>query len=387
MMSVDVAGPPTAFSVHARSIAQWLLGSSIQLRDGEDRGGVAGWLTAGSRPEFVYMEITGYYLTCLAFLARWSPELRPAATERAAMALGWLRRHTTEGRLPPTRKYLGSEPVTDWRNAAVFSFDIGMVVRGLLAAADLTGEAAGADLLHLYSCRLLAFGGADGTLRSHVPIDGSALANHLPNTWSTKPGGYHLKAVAAIGLLPAGLRSPELVQLSRLTFARWRDCTARCSAAADLHPMLYYLEGLLDFALRAGDARILSDIEAQWMHMLGLQAPDGSLRSKFGGPSADVRSDVVAQALRLGTLLRQLGYLPGSEWAHRLGSLAAALATFIGADGAVAFRSPSRAMAAPTQWNAWCAMFAYQALTLYAELGRCPSASEAAIQQTLRLLV
>ena len=79
-----------------------------------------------------------------------------------------------------------------------------------------------------------------------------------------------------------------------------------------------------------------------------LQAPDGSLPAARG--SADVRSDVLAQALRAGALLRAAGRLEDEAWTERLDALAGALLRHVGPDGAVPFALDQDVA------NTWCAM-------------------------------
>jgi hypothetical protein len=69
---------------------------------------------------------------------------------------------------------------------------------------------------------------------------------------------------------------------------------------------------------------------------------------------------VLAQALRVGLILRGFGYLTGSIWTERLNLLTEALLGFVRPDGGVVF-SHDQGVA-----NSWCAMFAHQALYLRA---------------------
>jgi hypothetical protein len=107
---------------------RWLLGSGIQVEAGPELGGVGGWLDGCGRPPFIYMESTGYYLSWLAFLLSRDHSDRARIVGNATLAIGWLRRNTLRGQLPPTRRYLCDRPPADWRNFATFTFDIGMVV-------------------------------------------------------------------------------------------------------------------------------------------------------------------------------------------------------------------------------------------------------------------
>src|SRR5437773_12279504 len=85
------------------AVRTWLLNSNARIRSGRHKGGIAGWLNEIGDPEFVYPEITGYYLSWLAFVSEAQPgmELRPHAIE----AVQWLSSVTTDERPPSTRYY------------------------------------------------------------------------------------------------------------------------------------------------------------------------------------------------------------------------------------------------------------------------------------------
>jgi hypothetical protein len=92
-----------------------------------------------------------------------------------------------------------------------------------------------------------------------------------------------------------------------------------------------------------------------------LQNADGSLPESESGSKLK-RSDIIAQALRVGLLLRQRGIV-NSPSDHSLDLLADALLGRVADDGSIVFDP-----AAPTREpNVWCAMFAEQALRWYAD--------------------
>jgi hypothetical protein len=97
--------------------------------------------------------------------------------------------------------------------------------------------------------------------------------------------------------------------------------------------------------------------------LLRLQATDGSLPAAAVAGSREVRGDVLAQALRVGVLLRAAERLQGEDHGRRLDALASALLRHVRTDGGVSFHA-DRGIA-----NAWCAMFAHQALVLHSRAG------------------
>jgi len=80
--------------------------------------------------------------------------------------------------------------------------------------------------------------------------------------------------------------------------------------------------------------------------------------------NGEIRSDVLAQALRLGCILRDQEIL-GRDCYPRLHQLAVVLQTFVGKEGAVAFQ---RTHDANVHWNAWSSMFSHQALVFFDRL-------------------
>lgn len=122
--------------------------------------------------------------------------------------------------------------------------------------------------------------------------------------------------------------------------------------------MLYGLEGLL-IAPETDTNRSFDAVESIFEEILALQASDGTLPAERHGENRLVRSDVLAQALRVGALLRAEGRLPGIDAGHRLDALASALLRHVRSDGAVLFSLDHNVP------NAWCAMFASQALHLH----------------------
>jgi hypothetical protein len=339
----------------ALRIELFLLSSGIQIAEGPHRGSVAGWLDQAGAPEFTYFEITGYYMTAMSWLAAGgarSAEGRERALERGAQALGWAAAATVGGAMPPTRLYLRDSP-DDWRNAAVFSFDLAMAARGAACFGAVADAAASPAVVDALAGWLWKICGGEAPLASHALRDGSGIP--LLARWSTQPGPHHLKTAAALLRLGDGSLRPELERACTDTVSHWAERYRRSWPCAESHPLLYGLEGL---AL-LGDEESVALAEEVLERLFKLQAPDGSLPANVSGDASPVRSDVLAQALRLAALLRRQGRLPGEVWSARLNALADSLLGYVRADGSVEFAN-GQGIA-----NAWCAMFAHQALTLY----------------------
>jgi hypothetical protein len=355
-----------------RRIEEWLLDSGIQIDEGAEQGGVAGWLDRDGRPEFVYLEIAGYYLTAMAWLssgAAGSPEHADTARLRARRAADWITRFLDNHALP-TRLYL-SDQRADWRNSGLFSFDLAMAARGLAATSHAVGHGDERREALASLCAMIdrISSGADVML-SHELVAGNAAT--MPDRWSTRSGPHHLKAAAAV------LRLPERPAGPALTGVAYRTCEYWASSLPDgpwpcqeLHPLLYALEGILICeGPTGGDG--LGAAERLFTRLMELQASDGTLPETIHG--GIVRSDVLAQALRAGLLLRARQYLPGKAWTDRLDRLADALLEFVKPDGGVLFARNQ------TISNTWCAMFAHQALYLHARAAASEPVPDAAFE-------
>jgi hypothetical protein len=341
----------------ARRIEGWLLDSGVQLAEGAQQGGVAGWLDQHGRPEFVYLEITGYYLTTMGWLATGaasSGERAAVAVKRGRQALDWVRSATADNAVPATRLYLSPER-DDWRNAAIFSFDLAMAARGVACLAAATRVEGAETLVRDLGARVREICLDRAPLPSHALREGAHTT--LPDRWSTRPGPHHLKAAGALLRLPADLLDGALLRACRQTVAHWTRAMQASWPCRELHPLLYGLEGLLILE-PAPSEQTLDMMERMYERLLRLQAADGSLPAAAVSGAGEVRSDVLAQALRVGALLRGTRRL-NSERARRLDALATALLRYVRADGGVLF-STEQAIA-----NTWCAMFAHQALLLH----------------------
>jgi hypothetical protein len=334
--------------VVAARLRHWLLHGPAQLSDGKHCGGVAGCISAGT-PVYVYAEITGYFLHWLADLTQ--VESREIVSERARRAIDWATRQFAGGRVPPTRSYLAAAQ-SDWRNDAVFFFDLAMLLRGLSAVTETGIEAPSRLLVDPLVAQLVQFVEND-TLRAMRSLRADAV---LPQRWSTLGGPFLVKASSRVALADGLCELPRsLLGACALESARWSPVAARIPIDM-LHPTLYFAEGLL-----LADPDRAEAIAILLTRCLALQNADGSLPESESGSKLK-RSDIIAQALRVGLLLRQRGIV-GSPSDHSLDLLAAALLERVADDGAIVF-DPAAPMPEP---NVWCAMFAEQALRWYAD--------------------
>lgn len=358
----DAPSSVEAARVASRSLRTWLLQGPAQLRNGDQAGGVAGTIGADSRPLYVYAEITGYYLSWLADIARVDGGV--PVRERAQAALDWAaRQFAGPGRAPQTRIHLApAEP--DWRNDAVFFFDFAMLLRGIDAAAE-AGVGAVASTLHAaLHDQLLQFVD-NGSLRPAVQIRGTQA---LPPRWSTLGGPFLVKASSRVAWSERHAPLPRALALACANESeRWAMQAADIDLGM-LHPTLYFAEGLLMSRPDRADA-----IAELLRRCLALARQDGSLPETAAESNGKVRNDILAQALRVGLLLRELNAARAPD-RHELDRLADTLIARIDPRGFLPFNTDTSAQA-----NVWGTMFAEQALRWYANPASTPRPSAAAL--------
>jgi hypothetical protein len=337
------------------ALAEWLLGGGAQLTSGTHRGAVAGWLDQRGRASYVYPEITGYYLQWLSWRARTCGGA-PTLSGRAAAAQRWLARWVVSPDLPPTRVYLDAA-TEDWRNAALFFFDVAMVVRGL-------AWAAASDLIHpdpalvaTLSSLLARMIGSDGLFMAVLSRDG---ASSPPDRWSTRRGPFFTKA--AQGIMFAGRHLPGL----SCDVVKAADATFEASLQwmwqrphREIHPLLYSMEGLLNESGRLDEPQAMSRMEKQYCSLIGLADDSGHLPETVGAEGMN-RLDVVAQALRVGIGL-QPWLRPAQQHKPILETMCRLLVRSTTSAGEIPFAPTGSSI----QLSVWTAMFAEQALTMW----------------------
>lgn len=344
---------PRGLAFGAARVARWLLVGPAQQSDGVQAGAVAGWVGAGDRADYVYPEITGYFLQWLAWMSRRHGR-EQVYVVRAEAAVSWLARWLADDR-PLTRIYVNT-PREDWRNDARFAFDLAMVLRGIAAAAQ-AGLVAPPPTLVDRTCdnlsRLIA---EDGQLDACAPYRDDA---ELPARWSTRRGPFLVKAAA--GIIDAARTLPSvpasLSSAAERTFDASLDALVR-APHDETHPFLYAVEGFLANPQHAAFAERLPRIVAHFDTLIDRSMTIGRVpeASSEEGP---VRLDIVAQSIRAGLLL-DAHRRDGISLRRELDSLADALAQYVHDDGALPF-SPD---VPDLQFNVWTAMFAEQALAL-----------------------
>ena len=348
-------------------IRRWVL-EHAQLSGGPQAGAVLGGRCPDRDREYVYPEITGYFLSWLAFADACDPVGAQETGPRRQAAISWLLRETRRPGGPRTRGRVGSatDPTDDWRNRALFAFDLGMAYRGIRAAAP-AADAAPRELRELRELRdrltrlLDSLRQPDGSWLSCLPRGlGAGARAPLPERWSTRPGPHLLKAAGGVLALAPPSEDRSAVRAAEATLSRHAPELVR-NLPDMSHPALYALEGLLQAEL-AGHTAHHDDLLAGY-RQLTRHTADGVLHEVSASPTSRVRSDVLAQLVRVGCVLYGNGALDEEE-RGRLDMLAAALTGHVDSDGGVRFD-----LADASHHNVWCALFAHQALVFHRHVG------------------
>ncbi|MBL8296907.1 MAG: hypothetical protein JNN30_01050 [Rhodanobacteraceae bacterium] len=330
----------------AARLRGWLLGGSVQCAHGAHTGGVFGAFDANGTASYVYPEITGYYLHWLAEITLDGQAGTPAATAATA-ATDWANRVLADDAVPVTRAYVDSSKTDDWRNQAVFFFDLAMLLRGLCAAREAGLVVSAAPAITRLVDELARFVDAGKIVAARC--EPGAV---LPPRWSTQGGPFEVKASSRVELAARHLPLPkELAAACRQLAQGYRNEIAGLKLAM-LHPTLYFAEGMLVAEPDCGRA-----IATLARRCLALSDAEGNLPE--AEDSSVPRSDILAQTLRVLLLCAD------SEGAE-VERVVAALCSRVDAAGRLPFRVD---LPAP-QPNVWCAMFAEQALRWYSRAQR-----------------
>jgi len=279
----------------SREIGTWLLRSGID----DGTGGVARHYPVhegGNRP--VSTEITGYCVSALVVLHKQTGEQQywDAALKSAKFLLNsW---NTSCAAMPFEVKGEGSE--------FSYFFDIGIIVRGLLALWRRSGEPELLSMAVKCGNSLAADFQGDGEFHPIITLPDKKPLPHVKDRWSRSSGCYQLKAALAwrelfeaTGNNHYNLLYRKLLRSSLETHETFLPGIEETLGVMDrLHAYSYFLEGLLPaieeaecrHAMKVGIARLAQlarDIAPQFL-----------------------RSDVLAQLLRARIYADQAGVVP-----------------------------------------------------------------------------
>jgi hypothetical protein len=273
----------------------WFLRSGIQ----ESNGGVARYyLSDSGRNLPVSSEITGYAVSTLVYLH--SATGQTAYLDAALRAANFL----THKAWDPAASTFPFEPGSD----RAYFFDIGIIVRGLLAAWRATGDEVFRGRAREAALSLAFDFMGDGAFHPIISLPDKQAVPYEPR-WSRTPGCFQLKAALAwreMGDQHAAKLFESVLANSLATHSCFLPSDLDRELLMDrLHAYCYFLEGLLAVADRDDVRRALGDGVARAGALFREIAP------------AFERSDVAAQLLRVRLIAHHLGALPLDESAAR----------------------------------------------------------------------
>jgi hypothetical protein len=276
----------------------WFLRSGIQ----EPNGGVARYYLSDSRRNLpVSSEITGYAVSTLVYLHTATGQT--AYLDAALRAANFL----TQQAWDPAASTFPFEPGSD----RAYFFDIGIIVRGLLAAWRASTDGAFRSRAREAALSLAFDFMGDGVFHPIISLPDKQAVPYEPR-WSRTPGCFQLKA--ALAWLEIGLEigDEHAVRLFESVLA-YSLATHSCFLPSDLdrelvrerelvmdrlHAYCYFLEGLLAVPDREDVRRALGEGVARAGALFREIAP------------LFERSDVAAQILRVRLIAHHLGALP-----------------------------------------------------------------------------
>lgn len=365
------------------SAKNWILNSGIQIADGPNIGGFNSWFDMKENSySYVYSEITGYGITTLLHLGNYFDDAE--YLDKAALAADWLiakAGHPCGGvRTRDYYKESGGSRHYSFKRGNIYAFDNGMVLYGMINLYKRTK-----DMKHLEFAGQIA----DFLIKNMVKPDGLLWAVFDTETgkktdesdkWSTQSGSYHAKlAMAFTDLFEVtgdAIYKETALNLcgASLSFqeASGRFITSRSEGSTHLHPHSYSAEGLLYAGAYFDKEEFIESAERAVKWALDSQMPDGGLPKKYDGKEfiPFYRSDILAQMLRLGTILRDEGRL-GPGYDPVLEKLKDKLVSFQysgeGDQSGGFFYGTDLEGTTRQHINSWCTMFALQALIMYDE--------------------
>lgn len=349
---------------------QWMLDSGIQSPE----GGFFVWYDLiNNSHSFLYSEITGYGITALLFLRKlYSNDI---FLERAIKAAEWIEKsalHPCGG--VKARLYqddAGADRMYSFHGENLFTFDSGMVLYALVCLYKTTGTKQYLDMALKISSFVLEMQNSDGSLN---PIYQAKTNSKITNNdkWSNQPGSFLAKV--SLGLIElfkvTGREEYKKAAVKLCEFAltkqdpSGRFITDESLKTTHLHPHCYTAEGLwyAGTLLTESNFTEAANRAVSWViRHAGNMGINELYEPKSGSFNDFQRSDVLAQALRLGNIfcpnqggvkllkdaLLEYQYInPGSAQ-----------------NGGFFYSKKNRHV------NSWCTMFALQAIALQRNYG------------------
>lgn len=356
----------------------WLANSAIQNSSVNKnlRGGVHAWFDRQKgKYAFLYSEIAGYAINTFLFFN--DLHENDHYLKKAKLAADWLLKIASdESGCVKTR--MGCDFETEsYFDSWTFTFDNWMVLYALCNLYGVTHEK-----VYLENAKKLGNFLTDHTVRPDgllMPIFNvkDNKTESPDDKWSRQSGSFHAKALLGLLRLHELTQSDRLLQCAErlaravlaLQEADGRFVTQTNNDSTLLHPHLYTLEGLLFYGVRQDKPEYIEAVVKGLTWAFHSQGEDGALLCYYDNNRflPFVRVDVLAQALRIGSLLMQIGR-SANDLPNRLSRLRTKLISFqikTGSQRGGFLYGQEENGVVHDHVNAWVTMFAVQALQLY----------------------
>jgi uncharacterized protein YyaL (SSP411 family) len=349
------------------SASHWLLESGIQ----SPQGGVYVWYDLEKeKHSFLYSEITGYAVTALLFLERlYQGSL---LLERAELAAAWLQSHALHScggvRARLYENDRDADIMYSFSAENIFSFDSGIVLYALVNLYRRTRKPGYLEIARKLGEFLLSMQETDGSL---WPVFNSRQAKKIaqPDKWSNQRGAFLSKVSMGLIALSEVLEDEQYQEaasrLCRYSLTKQghlgRFITDEQRKTTHLHAHCYCAEGLwyCGVCLKVDEFLHAARIATEWIFKHLNETGLNELYDPHTGGFNDFqRSDVLAQALRLGIIF--------SQEESKLTALKRLLATYQYSGSQQQQAGGFLYSKKNLHTNSWCTMFALQALELYA---------------------
>ena len=310
-------------------------------------GGMMGWVDATTKKhEYLYGEITGYYLSLLAYIYSHGNDIdKGLLTAEMRKQITWLLNELNADNGLITRKYY--ETTDDWKNNAVFLFDVTMILRGINSVSNVCAIDVAPEALVQYKNLLERFK-KEESLEPFLLVKSGVM----PVKWATRVDIHYLKIIAAL----TEIGGYEKVVAHYIDYFS-NNISRQHLMDTPTHPLMYYFEGWLALKNKKLTSVKFDQLNFnQFMEFLD-ENHNKTLTNRWSG-DGEIRSDIVAQVIRIAAILFHCSMMSEADYIKYVNPLLSQLEKFYLLGYICFFRNTSEI----NHFNAWSAMFSYQAL-------------------------
>lgn len=313
-----------------------------------NNNGMIGWLKKEDcEGEYIYGEITGYFLSFCSYIYKSTQN----SVEKKKIIniinnnVAWLDKIIENGL--QTRYMFGGKK--DWRNNALFAFDVAMIIRGLNDVSKFTNSKI---TLEKYLKEFKVFLSKDKLIYAVI----SNSSQVLPDKWSTN-FDLHLMKVAANLYGVKGWDNTISINI----YKKLWDIQSKEFLEKDCHPIMYFFEGAL-LLLKKQNILIknqedINDLVSKFKCLIkeNMVLYNNPTQKEY------IRSDVLAQVVRIGSLLYMYNQIPQEFFEIIKINLQFLLEHFY-ENGFICFYDKK---VERNFYNTWCGMFTAQAIDFF----------------------